>query len=391
MKIVEVAEFYSERGGGVKTYTHQKLASSAALGHSTTIIAPGKSNNEIIYPGGKIVFVKSPVLFIDNRYHVFSQNNDINSLIQSEKPDVLVGASPWSGGRIAGKWNPSNGQKKPLKVLFMHTDPVAVYAYTLLDRLLSLKKIDRIFNFFWRYLIRLSNMFDVTLVGSPWLASRFSSYGLNNVHSIPFGVELSHFTSNRRNTDLRKSMLQKCNLNDNAILALNVGRHHPEKRLKMIFQSIKKAQKYSDIGLYVIGDGLIRPWVERWSKRTPNVYIAGQENNRDHLANLMASSDLLLHGSACETYGRVIAESLASGLPIVIPNQGGASGFAGPIYSEIYKTGNPDDAARAIISISERDFKTSSKAAVKYAKETIGSDSDHFKSLYNFFTKKITV
>ena len=87
MKIVEVAEFYSLQGGGVKTYTHQKLEACASLGHSTTIIAPGKSNKEIIYPGGKIIFVKSPVLFLDPRYHFFSKFSCIDEGNQKEFPD----------------------------------------------------------------------------------------------------------------------------------------------------------------------------------------------------------------------------------------------------------------------------------------------------------------
>ena len=138
-----------------------------------------------------------------------------------------------------------------------------------------------------------------------------------------------------------------------------------------------------------MGDGPIRKWVEKWSHNNPNIYIAGQEDNRDHLANIMASSDILVHGSASETFGRVIAESLASGLPLVIPNQGAASSFYDHSYSEIYKAGDADDAARAIISLCKRDFKSSSKAAVKYATENIGSDNEHFVRLYNFFKKHI--
>ena len=41
MKVADVSEFYSEQGGGVRTYVLQKLAASARLGHETVIIAPG--------------------------------------------------------------------------------------------------------------------------------------------------------------------------------------------------------------------------------------------------------------------------------------------------------------------------------------------------------------
>jgi len=41
VKIVDVAEFYAERGGGVRTYVNQKLAAAAAAGHEAVVIAPG--------------------------------------------------------------------------------------------------------------------------------------------------------------------------------------------------------------------------------------------------------------------------------------------------------------------------------------------------------------
>ena len=41
MKVVDVAEFYADKGGGVRTYIHQKLEAGARLGHEVVVIAPG--------------------------------------------------------------------------------------------------------------------------------------------------------------------------------------------------------------------------------------------------------------------------------------------------------------------------------------------------------------
>ena len=41
MHIVDVSEFYSDFGGGVRTYVRQKLEASARAGIRTTILAPG--------------------------------------------------------------------------------------------------------------------------------------------------------------------------------------------------------------------------------------------------------------------------------------------------------------------------------------------------------------
>ena len=41
MKIVDVCEFYSPTGGGVRRYINQKLELAARFGHQLTVIAPG--------------------------------------------------------------------------------------------------------------------------------------------------------------------------------------------------------------------------------------------------------------------------------------------------------------------------------------------------------------
>lgn len=390
VKIVEVAEFYSERGGGVRTYTHQKLAACARLGHETVIIAPGAENREQMLPGGKIVWVKAPRLPVDPRYHMFAAAEGVNRAISRENPDVLVGASPWKGGWIAGQWQAPPDMKRPLKVLFMHADPMAVYAYTLFGGVTSRTRIDQIFAWFWRYLSRLSALYDATLVGSPWLARRLSEHGMSRVRSVPFGVELSVFNPALRNEDVRAHMLRDCGLPPSASLVLSVGRHHPEKRLGTLIAAIKLIQKSRPVGLYMVGDGLIRRWVAHKAAKVPHIFLAGQIDDRKRLAAVMASADVLLHGSASETYGRVLAESLASGLPIVVPDQGGAADFAASPYGEIYRAGDAAAAASSLGRLLAKDRAEISRAAAAAATSRIGSDADHFVRLYACFMDLLT-
>ena len=101
MKIADISEFYSERGGGVRTYVQQKLAASARLGHETLIIAPGPETREDKVVGGRIIWVKAPVLAVDPRYHIFVGLEGVRAVLEREKPDIVEGSSPWRGGWAA--------------------------------------------------------------------------------------------------------------------------------------------------------------------------------------------------------------------------------------------------------------------------------------------------
>ena len=64
---------------------------------------------------------------------------------------------------------------------------------------------------------------------------------------------------------------------------------------------------------------------------------------------LYASADLLIHGSGAETYGLVVAEAIASGLPVVVPNVGGAADLATGGRGRTYPLGDAVACAAAIL------------------------------------------
>jgi alpha-1,6-mannosyltransferase len=170
VKIVDVSGFYSQSGGGVRSYVHQKLEAAARLGHDVTIIAPGARDRVEQRNGGKIVWVRAPLMPFDANYRMFWSSKAAVRVLDQEQPDVVEGSSTWRGGWIAGRWSGA-----ALKSLVFHQDFVAAYAHTLLDARLSHPAIDRLFAPTWRYVARLSRHFDVTIAGGEWLAARLVS------------------------------------------------------------------------------------------------------------------------------------------------------------------------------------------------------------------------
>ena len=382
MKIVDVCEFYSPTGGGVRRYINQKLALAGKFGHELTIIAPGAYTRTEQAHGGTIAWIKSPHLPFDRNYRRFWNHQQVWRTLDRLAPDLVEGSSPWRGGWLAARW-----PGKAVKVFFMHADPVAIYPQTFLGGLLGPERVDRLFGFFWRYLNRLNSNYDAAIVTNPALKERFSCFGLENIQVAPFGVERSKFSHDFYDETARREMLATCGLDADAKLLIAVGRHHPEKRLRTIIRAVSKAQKQRKIGLYIAGDGFLRASVERWALNAQNVYVAGQINDADQLATVMASADALIHGSAAETFGLVLAEALCSGTPLIIPDAGASATFAGPGYAETYRTGDADDAAAAILRLLAGDRAEQGRAALAAADAQVFNVEQHFEKLFEIYER----
>lgn len=380
MKLVDVNEFYSAFGGGVKTYVDQKLEASSAMGWETTIIAPGPVDRREKVRGGEIIWVRAPILPPDPRYHVFWKSAAIYELLDEIKPDIVEGSSAWRGGWIASGW-----RGEAARALFIHQDPVAVYPHTFLSPLVSEGRIDQLCFWFWSYLRRLAQRFDATIVSGEWLAARLEGFGLKRPLATPFGVDKTLFSPAHRDARVRRKLLQSCGVEDEtAPLFITVSRHHPEKRLGVIIDAFAGFSQRRPAGLYIIGDGPARRWVEKKAAATPGVFVAGQIYDRKELAQRLASADYMVHGGAAETYGLVVAEALNSGLPLVTPHIGGAAELTHPTYAETYRAGDAASMRDALQRIVDRDRKELALAA-RAGAHRIGSPQDHFTALFDAY------
>ena len=384
MKIIDVAEFYTDRGGGVKTYINQKLRAGAEMGHEIVIVAPGRKRGEEQRYGGRVIWVPGPPLPVDPRYVILWRQKEVHQILDREQPDVVEGSSPWTGGWFAGRW------KGPaVKTFIFHQDPVAVYPQTFLDKLLRHDRIDRMFGFYWGYLRRLSRRFDATVVSGDWLEQRLKSFDIKNPAAVPFGIDKDFFSPKRRNPELRKALLAELGLPEEASLLVGISRHHPEKRLGTVIKGFQKASRQKPMGMLIFGDGPFRGIVKRQAKGVPYMKLKGFTSNRDELADILASSDYFIHGSAAETFGLVVAEAICSGLPVIVPDIGGAADMARPEYAETYQPGNHEALSRAILDITERNRSELVQACKSTGEPAIGTMNDHFRKLFDLYRELV--
>jgi alpha-1,6-mannosyltransferase len=199
-------------------------------------------------------------------------------------------------------------------------------------------------------------------------------------------VDTASFGPGRRDGALRSAMLEKCGLGPDAALLINIGRHHPEKRVGVAINAVSKAQQSRPVGLYVIGDGLIHFRVRAKAARASHVHVAGWVNDRVKLARMVASADALLHCSTAETFGFVVAEALCCGTPVIVPDAGGAGDLAAAGYAQTYTPGDPNSAAKAILDLLERDRTVLSSSALE-AGQRIGDIESHFAKLFAVYAQ----
>jgi len=374
MKIVDVNGFYAEAGGGVRQYVDAKFAAAARAGYQLTVIAPGAASRIEPRLGGEVRWVAGPPMPFDPRYRRFGARDAVWAAIGAAAPDVIEASSPWKSASLAAFW-PGGATR----ALVFHQDVVAAYAHTTLDRIITPRATDALAAPWWARLRGLSTRFDVTVAGGAWLAGRLADHGVANAVAVPFGIEAGRFGPEHRDEGLRSELLAKCGVGPEGRLLLAVARFHPEKRLPTVIDAFAKAwSRRGDLGLVIVGQGLARLAVERAARRAGHVALLGTIENREALAQVYASADLFVHGSAAETYGLAVAEAITSGLAVVVPDRGGAADLAPRGTSRVYLTGDFASCVEAILAA------LAGEAAAPTAPPP-GTIDDHFTALFELY------
>lgn len=168
----------------------------------------------------------------------------------------------------------------------------------------------------WLYRLMMNNYMQVMSVSS-YAQSILEQAGVKNTAGIwSGGVDATLFHPSKRCDAFRREILQ----NDEETIALYVGRITREKGLERLLPLFEQAREQK-VRWLMVGDGDDRKALQEQVKDLPVTFV-GKQTGED-LAKAYASSDLFVFPSQTDTFGLVLIEAMASGLPVIAFNHGG--------------------------------------------------------------------
>ena len=191
----------------------------------------------------------------------------------------------------------------------------------------------------WRFMHWFYDLSDTIYVNSNHYREIWEDRGIKaeKIAVLPRGMDTSHFHPDRRNPDFWKRFGSE----GTDPVALFVGRVSKEKDLDVF---IAAARQLHDRGvgfrIAIIGNG---PYLEEVRQQLPEAIHPGYVTGPD-LAEAYASADVFAFPSTTDTYGNVVVESMACGVPCIVSDIGGPRDLVNDGITGIVTPGRDIDA-----------------------------------------------
>lgn len=142
------------------------------------------------------------------------------------------------------------------------------------------------------------------------------NFDANHMRIWPRGINLELFDPNKRDENFVKGITGNSKLN-----ILFVSRLVWEKNLEVLIEMYEQIErKKLPYNLIIAGNGVAK---QDMMERMPKAHFMGHVDHQD-LSRLYASADYFVFTSITETFGNVITEAMASGVPCLIADGGGS-------------------------------------------------------------------
>ncbi|MEZ4745951.1 MAG: glycosyltransferase family 1 protein [Calditrichia bacterium] len=303
MKVVYFADSLPPIADGV-SHTMCRLADSLLANNvqfqMISPFQPGENyrwNSRVI----KIPSVRFPLY---RQYRLgLPQISRIAQFVRAFQPDIIHAVSPTFMGVYAQKLAMS--MNVPVVASF-HTHFSSYFRYY---RAGAFEKLAE------KTLARFYNRCDATFAPSENIIEMLKNQGVQSLKLWTRGIDINRFTPAKYDVDLRLSI----DAGTKPVL-LFVGRLVKEKDLDDLIKMAKiLEQRNLPHKLVIVGDGPMR---KELRLKLKNAVFAGHQSG-EALAKWFASADIFVFPSTTETFGNVILEAFASGLPVVAANAGG--------------------------------------------------------------------
>lgn len=301
MRVVQVANFYGPRSGGLRTAVDRLGAEYCAAGHEVWLIVPGPATDERHLPSGvRRISLPARLIPLTGGYRAVHPG-PVADLLERLAPDALE-VSDRLTLRSLGRWGRAHGV------------PTVMISHERLDRLVGQVLPHPLA----RAVADLANRrtaadYDAVVCTTGFARAEFDRIGARNVTTVPLGVDLDQFHPRRHSTAERARWAAP-----EQTLLVHCGRLSVEKHVHRSIDTVAALRDSGmDVRLLVVGEGPLRARLERRAAGLP-VDFAGYVGCRDTVATMLASADVALAPGPHETFGLAALEALACGTPAVV-------------------------------------------------------------------------
>lgn len=300
MHIADVTMFYTPVSGGVRTYLDAKHRGfNGRVQHS--LIVPG---NQLTHQG-YLHYVPAPLLPSGNGYRFPLRKRGWVEMLMQLSPDLIEAGDPY----VTAWACLEAGQRLGVPVVgFYHSD---------LPRLIHSRLGHWTDHLLDRYIHALYSQFDVVLAPSQVMADKLLHLGVEKVQLQPLGVDTRQFHPRHRDPAFKHSL----GIAEDVFLLIFVGRGAREKNIPILLKTMELLDK--QYHLLLIGPGMPETVPD-------NVTVMHEYVPADRISRYMASSDALIHAGDTETFGLVVLEAMASGIPVIGNHQGAIAELVAP-------------------------------------------------------------
>jgi alpha-1,6-mannosyltransferase len=358
LKICDLTQFYSPLSGGVKRYVHEKIhfIQTQSSDNEHILVIPGAKTEVIAGERSRIYSIRSPLVSRSARYRALLNLRAIAEILERERPDIIESGDPYQVG-----WKAiSVGRSLKIPVVgFYHSHFPEAY---LRGPARFLRGVAQ------RYVRKLYNRFEATLVPSQQLAGVLENWGVRNVRVVNLGVNTEIFCPKPDDSAVTRDSQ---GIAPDRKLLLYVGRLAQEKNTETLFTSFEMLAKRrpQEFELLIIGDGPQGAQLRRLQTQTENVKWIPYCTDSSELARFYRAADVFVHPGIQETFGLVALESQACGTPVV--------GIHGSYMDRIIfheqkswaRENTPEALADAIEEFSGKDLKSLGAVAASAAAE----------------------
>ncbi|MEO6971034.1 MAG: glycosyltransferase [Chthoniobacterales bacterium] len=313
LKLCDLTQFYSPLSGGVKRYVHEKIRYIQSTPNDEhVLVIPGARTERIEAERSRIYSIRSPLLSRTSRYRALLNLRAIEEILEREQPDLIESGDPY---QVAWKAIASGAALRIPVLGFYHSHFPEAYLRTT-SRFLGRTATELMMDLARRYVRRIYNQFEATLVPSARLGNVLTAWGVDNVHAVDLGVNVDVF---RPQPDDGAANRKSLGIPPERCLLLYVGRLAQEKNTQTLFAALdaltqRDPRRYH---LLIVGDGAQQAQLRTLQERVGHVTWRQYCTDSEELAQLYRAADLLVHPGVQETFGLTSLESQACGTPVV--------------------------------------------------------------------------